>query len=386
MRDSHYHQNSNWTGFISGWKLWVGLVYICVRVVQRLYYHLRGVNRFDGYTFDADAELDSFLAGIQASVSKHTIASSKDAATVRYDRIGTGSKFVCLANGIGTRLWIWLPVLRELISQYPALFDEITLIVPLHRGLFDENGASVDISIANCAHDVLDVMKHASIKQFHTIIGWSVGTQIALALESMSPTAYERSLLLCPSTGKTLEPIFQPLVRWFPKDSVLARLYGEIMTFVLRCFHDYLVPGYFYTALRFAVYDSYAFRIFADTFAACTGLSPEIGAYGTAYFKDVLSTRTHAQSLIRLICSLNAPIDLHLETTPKQTIIMTAYGDVFTGVYFGTELAAVKKGSKHTCMLLASHFLLLEFQDLLATEILKLVFGDVSKNHDDKMR
>jgi pimeloyl-ACP methyl ester carboxylesterase len=125
--------------------------------------------------------------------------------------------------------------------------------------------------------------------------------------------------------------------------------------------------------MRYAVYDCHGFRIFADVFAFFAGFSPEIGAYGTAYFRDVLSTRTHTKALLNLILSLNAVVPGNgLYLTQKATIV-SACGDNLTGVYHATDLARNMPNSKHRCLLLASHFLLLEFPTALAQEILSLV-------------
>ena len=86
----------------------------------------------------------------------------------------------------------------------------------LFRGLFEydekEMQNRVEITIDNCVKDIREMMIHAKIKKYHTIIGWSTGAQVALSCCAEFPDTTENLLLLNPSTGKTLHTVLQPIV------------------------------------------------------------------------------------------------------------------------------------------------------------------------------
>ena len=109
---------------------------------------------------------------------------------LKYRRIGTGPKVLLLVNGVGTDFFMWLPVLQCMIGKKKNIFEEITLLAPSYRGLFgcdlitttanNTDGSSsigknkVDITIANCAEDLVKVLEHAKVTKCHAILGWYV--------------------------------------------------------------------------------------------------------------------------------------------------------------------------------------------------------------------
>jgi len=128
-------------------------------------------NYFDSFWFQPRKRLEKFLSDKSISVTNHVIRSSIDGTKLRYRRLGTGKKHVLLANGVGTDLYMWLPVLQYLHDCKPGFFTDYTLVVQTYRGLFGaEDDATpsagkrhqeVEVTIDNCVEDVQDIMHHA---------------------------------------------------------------------------------------------------------------------------------------------------------------------------------------------------------------------------------
>lgn len=80
-----------------------------------------------------------------------------------------------LTNGVGTDFFMWLPTVRFMIHLYPTLFDEITLLVPSYRGLFQTDDVilklNVKITIDNCVEDLRDILSYFKLPYYHAIIG-----------------------------------------------------------------------------------------------------------------------------------------------------------------------------------------------------------------------
>lgn len=144
-------------------------IFISFRIAQRIYYVLKG--HVHSLKHRPRPELEHFLNDNNVKVTNHTILSSIDGVKLRYRRMGTGNKFVLLANGVGTDLYMWQPVLKFLLKYMPSFFQDYTFIVETYRGLFgadddvQRGGVSrcqdVQVTISNCVQDVRDIQKHA---------------------------------------------------------------------------------------------------------------------------------------------------------------------------------------------------------------------------------
>jgi len=132
---------------------------IVFRVAQRLYYlYFCSISRLHQQygTYSPRKELEAFFREHSISVSDHELTSinadpndPQPLTTLRYRRVGKGSNYILLANGVGTDFFMWLPWLRCTIKIDPCFFDKNTLIVQSYRGLFhpDDTEYSKDIQI-----------------------------------------------------------------------------------------------------------------------------------------------------------------------------------------------------------------------------------------------
>ena len=222
-----------------------------LRICQRIYFSLKG-NQFR-LCYNPHEELRAFIQRVKCQHQKYAIKGS-DNTLIHYDRLGNGSKVVLLANGIGTRLFIWLPAIQQLYFQQPDFFDEYTLICVYHRGLFrdqrDEDH-NVEITMEKCRDDVFDIMRHSGIQRLHAMIGWSCGAQITLNCCDKDEIFTERVMLLNPCTGKALNTLFQILV---PLPDILGEPFGRFMFFFLKNILRPICDTQLWQYLKSAVY------------------------------------------------------------------------------------------------------------------------------------
>jgi pimeloyl-ACP methyl ester carboxylesterase len=89
--------------------------------------------------------------------------------------------------------------------------------------------------------------------------------------------------------------------------------------------------------------------------------------------RDVFSTPAQTRGLLMLIKALDAPLPEAALTLPHPTMIISGLPDTMTGVFNSFRLHASMTNSKHIMFTMASHFLLVEWPDMLAEEILNQV-------------
>lgn len=212
-------------------------------------------------------------------------------------RIGTGSKILYLANGVGTGLFMWYPIFKILLSVHPKFFEKYTLIAPSFRGLFreredvDDRGISnYEVSIAILADDVKVIMNHAGVNKFQCLIGWSLGAQTVIQCLSNNPNITFSLFLLNPSTGRTLHSVLQPFMK-------LPNFVGNFIAFATRVIYRLLYPicmTSVWSFLRWVVYSTVFHMIFIVT-AFLGGYPPEQPSYFSSYCKDIFYSRFHTQ-------------------------------------------------------------------------------------------
>jgi hypothetical protein len=90
---------------------------------------------------------------------------------IKYTNLGSGPKLVLLCNGVGTDLFMWLPLFREMLGTNPAIFDDMTLIAPSYRGLFgcdmQSGSGEVAVTMDNCAADLPEILKDVQTAAAH---------------------------------------------------------------------------------------------------------------------------------------------------------------------------------------------------------------------------
>ena len=144
------------------------IAFLSVRIVQRLYYFLKGHVQY--WSFDPRAAMAKLFAERQISSSTHEFV-SRDGVRIKYTKLGSGPKLVLLCNGVGTDLFMWLPLFREMLGANPAIFDDMTLIAPSYRGLFgcdmQSGSGEVAVTMDNCAADLPEILKDVQTAAAH---------------------------------------------------------------------------------------------------------------------------------------------------------------------------------------------------------------------------
>jgi hypothetical protein len=99
-------------------------MFLGFRILQRMYYISRGHVHY--VSFDPRKEMDSFIKKNNILYTEHSFICKRDKVSLRYRRLGNGSKIVLLNNGVGTDFNMWLPTLKgalHLISDISVPVD-----------------------------------------------------------------------------------------------------------------------------------------------------------------------------------------------------------------------------------------------------------------------
>jgi pimeloyl-ACP methyl ester carboxylesterase len=203
------------------------------------------------------------------------------------------------------------------------------------------------------------------------VVGWSLGVQVSLTCFAKHPNKVNKLFLLNPATGLTLHTALQPF-HPFP-------LYvGKQISYLLTTAFNFL-KSIIHTSLWVYLkdfFESFAFLICLEVSSFLGGFPPEQAAYFQEYMRDVFSSRYHTRGLLDLILALDAPVSEVALGLSHKAIILSGLPDFMTGVYHSYALASRMSGVQHTVFTMASHFLLLEWPDLVAMELLKLLFAE----------
>lgn len=345
--------------------------FLAVRLIQRVYFMLKGHPHLPS-TYSPRQDFENFLLTQGIIQSSHEIISSKDGVTLKYRRLGTGEKYFLMSNGVGTDFFMWYPLIRNMLKVDPDLFNKITLLVPTYRGLFiptDEKFyvEEVEINITNFVNDLYDIMKDAKVDVLDGHIGWSTGALVGLNFAAISPNLVKSLFLLNPSIGKTMHTIFQPFV---PLPSVCGKLLSSILCPAI-VFLKALVRTSVWNYLK-AFNDSYVFHLFLIGLSFFGGFPCDQPVYFHEYMKDFFRNRTQSRALLDLFICLDEPSHDGIYSLSQNMVIVSGAGDNLTGEYHATKLSNIYGPSKcrHVSFSMGSHFVLIEWPELLANELL----------------
>ena len=91
--------------------------------------------------------------------------------------------------------------------------------------------------------------------------------------------------------------------------------------------------------------------------------------------RDVFNSQNQTRGLLLLIKSLDEPLPDAAMTLPHKTQIISGLPDTMTGVFNAFRLHSSMPNSKHVMFTMASHFLLIEWPDQLAEELLNQIMA-----------
>jgi 3-oxoadipate enol-lactonase len=152
-------------------------------------------------------ELAQLLAGrpwLHTVQQRRVVAA--DGTGIAYQAVGQGERLLLLANGLGGRLYAWLPLIDRFWRDY-------RLVTWDYRGLFDSSTPPRQrmLAIPNHvidAHAILD----AEGADDAVVFGWSMGVQVALELAVTHPEHVAGLVLLNGTHGHALSSALQPLL------------------------------------------------------------------------------------------------------------------------------------------------------------------------------
>lgn len=304
--------------------------------------------------------------------SCHDIKSSLDGTPLRYRVLGSGKKVFWLANGVGTDFFMWFPVLQAMLAQDPNLFNKCTLVISNYRGLFAEleQADPVKISIEHCITDILDVLTAMQISALDGLIGWSTGAQIGYNLSILHPHRVRRLFLLCPSAGHTLHYSLQPCIPW-PRPLRLAM--SSAMTSIIAQLKVALYTEVFDVLKAFVF--SPAFPAACECLALFGGFPPIQPVYFGEYTRDLFQTRHHIRTLLDLILAVDAePLTGRVTAElAAGSVIVSGQTDFITGAYLSDYIEEKMPGCRRVRFSMGSHFVLIEWPELLGKEIAMFV-------------
>jgi pimeloyl-ACP methyl ester carboxylesterase len=230
------------------------------------------------------------------------------------------------------------------------------------------------------------------VKQLYSFIGWSTGAIVGLACSTLHPHITSALFLFNTSLGLTLHGMFQlihPLPRWIQR-YVSEAIHGLI---------DFLRPVIdtpAWDTLK-ALSSSKALRVMFELISFLGGFPPEQALFFKEYAKDIFFSRSHTHALMDLIAMTDEPLpEENLEQALKgvqSCVLISGFFDFMTGVYCTHELHRIlskhdaersggkaaggtkKQRSKHVMFTMGSHFILLEWPEVVAKELLDHLNG-----------
>jgi pimeloyl-ACP methyl ester carboxylesterase len=199
--------------------------------------------------------------------------------------------------------------------------------------------------------------------------GWSMGAQTAITCLAKYPKLGSKLFLLNPSSGKTLHTVLQSFA---PLPEAVGRRMSSIARYLIVDVLRPLIPGPVWGLLQ-SVACSFFFRAALEAGSFFGGSPPEQGAYFHRYMKDVFERREQTRGLLDLIVALDSPVPPKGLALPHATKIISGIPDFMTGVYHATQLAESMPNSTHVSFTMGSHFVLIEWPELVALEALEII-------------
>lgn len=271
----------------------------------------------------------------------------------------------------------------------------------------------------------LNHLKKESIIELDGFIGWSTGAMIALRFVSFFPEIPKKLFLLNPAIGSILSYIFQPFyplpcikIRKFLENlilKVLSFLISIIPTVVFdilrnglllnndSCIHYYdgtcseekksscLICSHLTSQFKFKNKDefvvpnqkppihSYFLNSILFVFAVLGGSPVFQSIFFMDYLNGSLRSRTHTEALLKLLVALNEEITddqlKNLQNYKKKVYLIGGNSDFLTGIYHLNELKTIFPNVYNKNIFSATHFLIIEYPELLSYELLKF-FND----------
>jgi len=259
-----------------------------------------------------------------------------------------GAPTVVLANGLGGRLYTWEPLVERLAGRYRIITWD-------YRGLYESGScARKDLAIWTHAADVCTILDAEGVESA-TLVGWSMGVQVALETAARHSDRVERLVLINGTHGHALETAFQPLVRlpW------LARYLHEAIEMLGS-------RGAIIELVRSIALSRPNMEV-GRLYAKLRG-NPRIADMYRQYVSDIFGGSIG--NFLKLFQELDAHSNYHhLPEILHPSLVVSGGLDPLTPAYQSFEIARRLKGVEHLHLPLGTHFVLLEYPELVAGRV-----------------
>jgi pimeloyl-ACP methyl ester carboxylesterase len=264
-----------------------------------------------------------------------------DGTRVSYEVVGDGPEVLMLANGLGGRLYAWLPVIEAFMDRYRVITWD-------YRGLFESEAPSTlrNLSVRDHAEDMLAILDLEGVERAH-FIGWSMGVQVCLEAHTLAPDRTLSLVLVNGTYGQVFSSALQPFLRfgWAP-----AVLHGLMELLSERPWLTDAMgkSGYFSARALFAVRKAVLPRVRSHFMLGLRQYASDLaGTDSASYFR--LFQQIDAHSVYHLLPAVTA-----------QTLVISGGLDLLTPADQSRRMARRIPGAKHKSFPLATHFVVLE--------------------------
>ena len=283
-----------------------------------------------------------------APLSEETLT-LRGGGSLDYQCLGAPRKEVLIiANGLGAKLYAWLPLL-------PVLLERFEILCWNYRDLFPSAAEKVPLdgalSITRHGADLIELSEafaqtRSSTPHFH-LLGWSMGVQVCITAALQAPARFQSLLLLNGCGGGVLTGAFR-LSKCIPSGSwVLRPLLAQLQRRV-KLIRNALSGGAAFSPVLVRVQELIGDPLLTLTFSQyLTDLSGErLGIY------------------LELIQRLDEDNPTHgLDTLSIPATVVSGHLDPLTPRFAGESLSKLM-GAAHEA-LLGTHFLVFERSERL---------------------
>lgn len=290
------------------------------------------------------------IPGVQSLTAK-----SDDGLTIAYEKLGRGTRWLVLANGLGGRLYSWKPLVDHFRDRFRILTWD-------YRGLFSSQhpNSRRHLSVPHHALDARAVMDEEGIEKA-VFIGWSMGVQVCLEAATLFPERISELVLINGTHGHALETAFQPVLRlpW------VARLLHRVIDAVRD--RPQMIEWISRNAMSRWNVDG------IGGFLAWLWNNPALVPAYRQYLTDIFSGQNF-RNYLGLFQELDAHSVLHhLRDIPHRTLLISGRLDILTPAYQSHEMARRLPDVEHLQLPFGSHFVLLEYPSLLVEHIERFI-------------
>jgi pimeloyl-ACP methyl ester carboxylesterase len=321
---------------------------------------------FDSESFSTSTSSSSTLS-FSTKTSKTTTTTTagrredKNESESEGESKKTKKKVVVLVHGVGGDRFSY----EKIIERFYA--DGYAVMCWDFRGLFRSSTPELAgrFAVRDQAEDLHEIMLALGIDKAEVMVGWSTGVQIGLEFAGIYPEMVEHLVIANGTHGQALHAGF-PIRLPFLDQILHAVLSTMIYLNQTAVFYEMFVS--MYKLCKPVFYLGYV--LYASAFG-----NPMLVYHFDRYNDGVfLSGREHQLNYLQYFQMLDAHSIIHVLSRMKvHTLCVSGFFDVLTPQYAMFEISSRMPNCEHVAFLTATHFVPLEFGDVIVEEILRFI-------------